>query len=238
MKKIGLVGGISWSSTIDYYRMINEETNKKLGGLHFAECIVYSVNFNDFRTCNAAHDWDGTFRLLSHATARLKAAGAEIIMLGANTAHIVAEQVQQKTGLPLIDIRVATASAIQQKKISKVGLLGTVYTMQLPFYRDKLAEQGIETIIPQDSADREFMEETLLHELGKGIIIPQTKTEYIRIANLLIEQGAEGIVLGCTEIPLLLSQDDFTAPVFNTTLIHVQAAVDCAVDYQVHQSGG
>jgi len=231
MKKIGLVGGISWSSTIDYYRFINEESNKILGDLNFAECIVYSVNFNDFRTYNAAHDWDSTFNLLLNAAMHLKAAGAELILLGANTAHIVAERVQEKTGLPLIDIRVATANAIQQKKIKKIGLLGTVYTMELPFYKDKLSEHGIETIIPQIDADREFIEETLVHELGKGIIMPKTKAEYIRIANVLIEQGAEAIVLGCTEIPLLLSQDDFTVPVFNTTLIHVQAAVEYAANY-------
>ena len=231
MIKIGLVGGISWSSTIDYYRFINEESNKKLGDLNFAECIVYSVNFNDFRTYNAAHDWDSTFNLLLNAAMHLKAAGAGLIMLGANTAHIVAEQVQQKTGLPLIDIREATANAISQMKIRKVGLLGTVYTMELPFYKDKLSEHGIETIIPQNEADREFIEETLVHELGKGIIMPKTKAEYIRIANGLIERGAEGIVLGCTEIPLLLSQNDFAVPVFNTTLIHVQAAVEYAVNH-------
>ncbi len=231
MIKIGLVGGISWSSTIDYYRFINEESNKRLGGLNFAECIVYSVNFNDFRKCNAAHDWDGTLSLLLNAAKHLKTAGAGLIMLGANTAHIVAEQLQQKTGLPLIDIRDATAIAVNQKKIKKIGLLGTAYTMELPFYKDKLSAQGIETIIPQHAADRKLMEETLLHELGKGIIKPETKIEYIRIANELIEQGAQGIILGCTEIPLLLSQDDFAVPIFNTTLIHVQAAVEYAFNF-------
>ncbi len=233
MKKIGLVGGISWSSTLDYYRYINEETNKRLGGLHFAECIIYSVNFNDFNKCNAVHDWNGTSSLLQKAALYLKAAGAELIMLGANTAHVVAEEVEQKTGLPLIDIRVATASAINQQRIKKVGLLGTVFTMELPFYKNKLSEFGIESIIPLDTADREYMEETLLHELGKGIILPKTKTEYMRIANSLIERGAEGIILGCTEIPLMLSQDDFPVPVFNTTHIHVKAAVDHALNQAI-----
>ncbi len=231
MIKIGLVGGISWSSTVDYYRFINEETNKKLGGLNFAECIIYSVNFNDFNVYNAAHDWNGTSSLLHNAALHLKAAGAGLIMLGANTAHVVAEEVEQKTGLPLIDIRVATAHAITQKKLKKVGLMGTVYTMELPFYKDKLMEHGIEAIIPLDDADREFMEDTLLHELGKGIITPQTKSSYISIANSLIERGAEGIILGCTEIPLMLSQDDFSVPVFNTTHIHVKAAVDYALNH-------
>jgi len=236
MIKIGLVGGISWSSTIDYYRYINEESNKLLGGLNFAECILYSVNFNDFRTYNAAHDWENTFRLLSAAAIRLKNAGAGLIMLGANTAHIVAEQVQQKTGLPLIDIRTATANAVTQKNIKKVALLGTVYTMELSFYKDELTRHGIEVLIPCDAADRQFMENSLLYELGKGIIKPETKTRYIQIANSLVQQGAAGIILGCTEIPLLLSQDDFNVPVFNTTRIHVQAALEYAVNNLVTNS--
>lgn len=236
MIRIGLVGGISWTSTMDYYRFINEESNKRLGSLNFAECIIYSVNFNDFRTYNAAHDWASTYSLLSDAAMHLKAAGAGLIMLGANTAHIVAELVQQKTGLPLIDIREATAHAVRQRKIKKVGLLGTVYTMELPFYKDRLSEHGIEAIIPLNEADREFIEETLLHELGKGIVLPETKAEYIRIANGLLEQGAEGIILGCTEIPLMLSQEDFHVPVFNTTLIHVQAAIEFAINHSTKTS--
>ncbi|MEO6669851.1 MAG: amino acid racemase [Ferruginibacter sp.] len=230
MIKIGLVGGISWSSTLDYYRFINEETNKRLGGLNFAECIIYSVNFNDFNACNAAHDWKGAFGLLHNAALHLKAAGAGLIMLGANTAHIVADEIAQSIDLPLVDIRMATAHAINQKKIKKVGLLGTVFTMELPFYKNKLLEHGIETLIPLHNADREFMEDTLLHELGKGIIMPKTKSGYLRIANSLIERGAEAIILGCTEIPLMLSQDDFSVPVFNTTFIHAKAAVDYALN--------
>lgn len=225
MKKIGLVGGISWTSTIDYYRFINEETNKILGSLNFAECIIYSVNFEHFRKYNAAHNWDATFELLSDAAFHLKDAGADIILLGANTAHIVAERISEKISLPIIDIRVATAHAIQEKHLTKVGLLGTVYTMELDFYKNKLSEYGIEAIIPQSKTDREYIEETLLHELGKGVILPETKSEYIRIANTLIEQGAEGIILGCTEIPLILQQEDIPVPVFNATHIHAKAAV-------------
>lgn len=229
MKKIGVVGGISWTSTVDYYRFINEEVNNQLGGLNFADCIIYSVNFEKFARFNAAHNWDATFVLLSDAALHLKAAGADVILLGANTAHIVAERIEEAIGLPLIDIRVATANAIQAKGLSKVALLGTVYTMELGFYRDKLAEQGVETIIPPNKADRDFIEGTLLHELGKGILLPETKKEYLHICNKLIEQGAEGVVLGCTEIPLLLSQEDLSVPVFNTTLIHAQAAVAFAL---------
>jgi len=226
MKKIGLVGGISWTSTIDYYRIINEETNKQLGGLNFAECIIYSVNFEQFRRYNAAHNWNGSFELLSQAASHLKDAGADVILLCANTAHIVAERMTAAIGLPLIDIRIATAHAIKNKNIAKIGLLGTVFTMELDFYKKKLSEYGIESIIPAIQSDRKYMEETLLHELGKGIIKAATKAEYLRIANALIREGAEAIVLGCTEIPLLLSQDDFNIPVFNTTQIHAQAAVD------------
>ena len=229
MKKIGLVGGISWSSTIEYYRYINEEVNNKLGGLNFAECIIYSVNFDDFRKFNAAHNWDDTFKLLSNAALQLKKAGAEILVLGANTAHIVADRISERVGLPLIDIRSSTANAINKKGLRKVGLLGTIYTMELPFYKDQLLENDIEVITPQNKTEKNFIEETLLHELGKGILIAKTKTEYIRIANTLIEQGAEGMILGCTEIPLLLKQEDMSVPVFNTTQIHAQAAVQMAL---------
>ncbi|MFT3751133.1 MAG: amino acid racemase [Agriterribacter sp.] len=229
MKKIGLVGGTSWISTIDYYRFINEETNKRLGGLNFAECVIYSVNFEHFRKYNAMHNWDGTFDLLATAALKLKDAGAEIILLGANTAHIVAERVSNKVGLPLIDIRLATANAVHKKKLKKIALLGTVFTMQLDFYKDKLTEQGLETMIPKTKAEIEFIEKTLVHELGKGIILPKTKQEYLAIINRLIKQGAEGIVLGCTEIPLIINQEDVSVPVFNTTLIHAQAAVELAL---------
>lgn len=228
MKKIGLVGGISWTSTMDYYRLINEAVNKKAGGLNFAECIIYSVNFEHFRKHNAAHDWDAAFGLLQDAAMRLKDAGADLIMLGANTAHIVAERIAAAAELPLIDIRTATAKAIKDRNISRVGLLGTVYTMELDFYKQKLAANGIEALVPDNKSDRDYIEETLLHELGKGIITADTKAGYLRIAGSLLERGAEGIVLGCTEIPLLLSQNDFTVPVFNTTQIHAHAAVEFA----------
>jgi aspartate racemase len=229
MKKIGLAGGISWSSTIDYYRYINEISNKALGGLNYAECIIYSINFEDFRKCNAAHNWDGTFELLLKAVLHLKDAGAEVILLGANTAHIVADRIREKTGLPLVDIRVATAQTITETKIKKVGLLGTVYTMELDFYKNKISEYGIEVMIPESKTERQFIEQTLLHELGRGVMIEKTKRGYLQIINGLIERGAEGIILGCTEIPLLIKQEDVPVPVFNTTQIHATAAVQFAL---------
>lgn len=229
MKKIGLVGGISWSSTVDYYRIINEEVNRIKGGLTFAECIIYSVNFEKFRNCNAAHDWDGAFTLLSDAALRLKDAGAEIIVLCANTAHIVAERVEDAVQLPLVDIRLATAAAIHAHNITRVGLLGTTYTMELDFYKDKLRAAGLDPIIPAQQSDRDLIEDTLVQELGKGIVLPDTKQEYLRIAETLIREGAQGMILGCTEIPLLIGQEDFSIPVFNTTEIHAKAAVALAL---------
>jgi aspartate racemase len=228
MKKIGLVGGISWSSTLDYYRLLNEEVNKKLGGLDFAECIIYSVNFNHFQKFNAHYDWDSTFELLGHAAESLKRAGADVIVLCANTAHVVAERIRERVDLPLVDIRVATALSVQGKGLRKVGLLGTVYTMELDFYKNVLHAHGIETIIPEKEG-RDYIEETLVQELGQGILKPETKEAYLQIINTLIQQGAEGIILGCTEIPLLIGQEDVSVPVFNTTHIHVQAAVQFAL---------
>lgn len=229
MKKIGIVGGTSWTSTIDYYRYINELGNQRLGGLEYPECIIYSLNFDRFRLCSAAHDWDGMYALLLDAALRLETAGASMILLGANTAHIVAERIAAGITVPLIDIREATARAIGDCQLQTVGLLGTSYTMELAFYREKLSSFGIETLTPQEQSDRDYIEQTLLHELGKGIISTHTKAAYTRIGNELIERGAQGLVLGCTEIPLLLSQADFTVPVFNSTLLHARAAVELAL---------
>lgn len=229
MKTIGLVGGISWTSTIEYYRHINEEANKRLGALNFAECIIYSVNFEHFRNANAAHHWETTYQLMCDAAFKLQKAGARVILLGANTAHIVAERVNNSVNLPLIDIRVATSDAVKKCGLKRIGLLGTVYTMQLDFYKQKLTGEGLEVLVPSDKSELEFIERTLVHELGKGIIRLDTKQEYISIINRLIQRGAEGVILGCTEIPLIISQRDVSVPVFNTTEIHARAAVEFAL---------
>lgn len=228
MKKIGLVGGISWVSTLDYYRYINEGINERLGGLEFAECIIYSVNFNDVQR-HGWDNWEATFRLLSAACTHLKAAGAEAIVLCANTAHAIADELEAYIQLPLIHIATATATEVSRHGLRKVGLLGTKFTMELPFYKDKLRLQNIEALIPPEQAVRDFIQQTLKEELGRGIVSPATKAAYIEVTNQLIACGAEGIVLGCTEIPLLLSQQDVAVPVFDTTRIHVQAAVDFAL---------
>ena len=225
MKKLGLVGGISWTSTLDYYRYINEGINEKLGGLNFAECLIYSVNFDDFQKYNAAYDWEATYKLLANAAEDLKKAGAEAIVLCANTAHIVADRIEEKLQLPLIHVVTATANAIRQQKLKRVGLIGTSYTMELDFYKTKLKAGGIESIIPESQEDRDYIEDKLRNELGRCIINPATKSGYLSIIQQLIERGAEGIILGCTEIPLLITQEDVAVPVFDTTKIHSAAAV-------------
>ncbi|RZM00230.1 MAG: amino acid racemase [Pedobacter sp.] len=197
--------------------------------LFFAECIIYSVDFDKFRTFNLNHQWNETAKLLTDAATNLQFAGADAILLCANTAHRVAGEVQEAINIPLIDIRDATIKAIHQQGLKRVGLLGTVFTMEMEFYREKFTAAGIETIIPQHKTDRDYIEDTLLHELGKGIIRLTTKAAYLKIIDELIAKGAEGIILGCTEIPLLISEDDLSIPSFNTTKIHVLAAVDFAL---------
>ncbi len=229
MKKLGLVGGISWVSTIDYYRYINEGINERLGGLNFAECIIYSLNFDDFQRNNTANNWEATFKLILNACENLKRSGAEAIVLCANTAHAVAEKVEQKIKLPLIHIATATANEINKQGIKKVGLLGTKFTMEMDFYKSKLNEHHIESIVPASQEIRDYLQQTIKEELGRGVIKEETKKAYISITDQLIKEGAEGIILGCTEIPMLITQQDVSVPVFDTTKIHSQAAVEFAL---------
>ncbi|MCV2487040.1 aspartate/glutamate racemase family protein [Flavobacterium sp. SH_e] len=226
MRKIGLIGGISWVSTSDYYTLINKGINEKLGGLNFSECLIYSFNYADIKKNNDANDWDSTFNLLFKAAEVLKSGGAEAILLCANTMHLIADKLQKAIGLPLIHIAEETAIEIQKKEIKKVGLLGTKFTMELDFFKDKLAEKGIETIIPISEEDKDFIHYTIFEELGRGIATEETKKRYLEIANELIKNGAEGIILGCTEIPLVIKEDDLNVPIFDTTLIHTQAAIN------------
>lgn len=222
MKKIGLVGGISWVSTMDYYKFINEGVNAKLGGLNFAECMIYSLNFGDIQ----AKTWMKSYELLLSACECLKKGGAESIVLCANTAHIFADRLQEDVRLPIISIVVETAKAVSKTGIKKVGLLGTKFTMEMDFYKDKLEEYGIEVIIPAEQKTRDYIQHTVKEELGIGLINPETKKNYISIVEQLVSGGAECVVLGCTEIPLLISQEDFEIPVFDTTRIHSQAIVE------------
>lgn len=228
MKILGLIGGISWVSTIDYYRLINQGINEKLGDLNFAECLIYSFNYQDIKNNNDTGDWNKTLQMLTKAALGMKAAGAEAIVLCANTMHMIADQLEQNVQLPLIHIATVTAQAIKRKGLRKVGLLGTKFTMEQSFFRDKLAANDIETIIP-DAADREHIHYTIFEELGRNVIKPETKDFYLGVIDKLVKQGAEGIILGCTEIPLLISPDDVSIQLFDTTLIHSKAAVEFAL---------
>lgn len=222
MKKIGLVGGISWVSTMDYYKFINEGVNSKLGGLQFAECVIYSLNFSDVQ----AKGWNDAFELLLNACESLKRSGADCIALCANTAHLYADRLQDRIKLPMIHVGVETAKAIRKQGFKKAGLLGTKFTMEQDFYRRKLEEYGLEVLIPEKQETRDYIQHTVKEELGVGFINPTTKAKYISIVNELVDSGAECVILGCTEIPLLINQSDFKIPVFDTTKIHARAIVD------------
>lgn len=226
MKIIGLIGGISWVSTGDYYKLINQGINDKLGGLNFSECLIYSFNYADIKKNNENNDWDSTFNLLLKGCQFLKQGGAEAIVLCANTMHFIADRLETAIDLPIIHIANATAIEIEKKELKKVGLLGTKFTMELDFFKDKLLNKGIEAIIPKSEEDKDFIHTTIFEELGKGIVTSETKKRYLEISNQLIKEGAEGIILGCTEIPLVIKAEDLTVPIFDTALIHSNAAVD------------
>ena len=228
MKIIGLVGGTGWISTVEYYRIINEETNRRLGGMDFARCVLYSVNFGDIQRFNEKHETEGIFSLLLSAAKKLETVGVDCILLCANTMHMYADRVEKEISVPLIHIVKATATQIRKKNINTVGLLGTRPTMELDFYMKKLAEDGITTIVP-DKDERVFIQRTIDTELLKGVFPPESKKRFLKIIQKLRSQGAEGVVLGCTEIPLLIKQEDVDFPLFNTTVIHSVAAVDFAL---------
>jgi aspartate racemase len=224
MKTIGLVGGTSWVSTQDYYKYINEGVNKKLGGMNFARLIIHSLNYADIKKNNDANDWDANFNLIAPACENMKAGGAEGIVLCANTMHLIADRIEEKIKLPVIHIATATATEIKKLNLKKVALLGTKFTMERDFFTNKLKDKGIEAVIP-DSTDRDFIHYTIFEELGRGIISKETKMKYLTIIRKLMAQGAEGVILGCTEIPLLIQQGDLEIPGFDTTKIHSDAAV-------------
>ena len=228
MKTIGLVGGITWHSSLDYYRIINEQINTMLGEDNTAKIILYSINYGEIKKLTHEENWDQIINIICHAAKKIEQAGADCLLIGANTMHKIADEVQSSINIPLIHIADATAKEIKKKNISTIALLGTKYTMQFNFFRDKLAEYEIETIIPGEE-DVQMVNDSIYNELAKGIILSQTKQNYLHLINKLIEQGAEGIILGCTEIPLLIKQQDCSVPVFDTTYIHAMAAVNFAL---------
>ncbi len=228
MKTIGLVGGTGWVSTVEYYRTINEETNRILGALNFAKCILYSLDYGEIEEFNKRDDMEGIFSLILDASKKLVSIGADCIVLCANTLHMFADRLQKEVPVPLIHIAIATARQIKSRNISKVGLLGTKLTMEKDFYKTKLNQERIEVVVPE-LPDREFIDHTITNELLKGIKSETSKDRFLVIMRKLRSQGAEGIVLGCTEIPLLIQQEDTDLPVFNTTVIHSLAAVEFAL---------
>jgi aspartate racemase len=228
MKTLGLIGGMSWVSTMDYYRYINELANKKRGGLNFAQMLIYSLSFNDVKTLADASDWESLGELFSQIAGRLESAGAEAIVLCANTAHIVADKVAARIIIPLISIVEATAKEILKQDLQRVILLGTKFTMENDFYKDGLAKYGIEAIIP-NAEERDFIHWSIFEELGKNIFTSDTKQKYLEIIESISRSGGQGVIFGCTEIPMLLKPEDCPLPSFDTTLIHAQAAVDFAL---------
>lgn len=228
MKTLGIIGGLSWFSTTVYYRTINQLTNQQLGGSHSARLLLYSVDFNDFKILQDNNDWGKIEQMFTEIALRLQNAGADCIVMATNTPHLVADIVRQKIKIPLLYIAEETAKEIVRQKINKVGLLGTKFTMEKDFFKDCLTKFGIETVIP-DSSDREFIHTSIFNELTKGIFRDETKKKYIDIIAKQKRDGADGVIFGCTEIALLIKQDDSNIIVFDTTAIHSKAAVDFAL---------
>jgi len=229
MKTIGIIGGLTWLSTAEYYRLLNEMVNEKLGGVSSAKIILHSVNFHEIKTLTFAEDWQAIIEIIGAIAKKLQDAGADCILIGANTMHKIAAEVQAKVSVPVIHVAAATAKSIEKQGLSKVALLGTKYTMELGFYQRELQKHHITTIIPNE-ADRQYIHDAIYNEMGKNIFLPATKKQFLVIIDKLIKEGAEGVILGCTEIPLLLKQPDCPIPVFDTTLIHTGAAVAFALE--------
>ncbi len=226
MKTIGLLGGMSWESTIPYYRLINEGIKTRLGGLHSASLLLHSVDFHDIEACQASGDWDRAGEILASAAAGLEHAGAEGIVLCTNTMHKVADQIEDRCSVPFLHIADATARAIQKQNLQRVALLGTRYTMEQDFYRGRMRDDhGIETCVP-DGEDRVRVNQIIFDELCRGTFSEPSRTYFIDLIARMANQGAEGVIFGCTEIGLLVSQDQSPIPVFDTAALHAADVVD------------
>ena len=228
MKTIGMLGGMSWESTAEYYRLANERVRERLGGVHSARIVLDSVDFADIEALQTAGDWDGAGTVLAERARAVQAAGAELLVLCTNTMHKVADVVAAAMTIPLLHIGDVTAERIRAAGLETVGLLGTAFTMEQDFYRDRLAAHGIRTIVP-GAPDRADVHRIIYDELVRGVVSEASRAVYREVIARLVREGAEGIVLGCTEIELLVDQDDSAVPVFPTTRIHVDAAVDAAL---------
>jgi len=228
MKTIGLIGGTGWVSTLEYYRLLNQEVNSRLGGLNAAKCLLYSFNYDELAALNQENNHAGVLKMVVDAAQKLELSGVDGIALCANTLHYYADDLQKQITKPIIHIASATADEIKREGYSTIGLLGTKMTMEENFYKNRLNDSGIRTLIPNDR-ERAFIHGSIFNELLKEVFLDSTKQQFLGIISNLKQQGAEGIVLGCTEIPLLIKQKDVDLPVFNTLEIHVKAIADFAI---------
>jgi len=229
MKKIGLIGGMSWESSLEYYRIINETVKQQLGGLHSAECVMYSVDFDEIEKLQHQGKWEELTQIMIDCAQRLEKAGANLIIICTNTMHKMAEEVESSITIPLLHIADATAEKIKEKGFKKVGLLGTKFTMEEDFYKGRLIEKhGLEVIMP-NSEEMQIVHDIIFNELCLGEIKETSKEQYKKIIRNLAKKGAEGVILGCTEIPMLIKQKDVEIPLFDTIKIHAEFAVDYAI---------
>ena len=229
MKTIGLLGGMSWESSIEYYRIINQEVKARLGGMHSAQCLMYSVDFSAIEKLQHAGEWDALTQAMIDAVRRLEKGGADILVICTNTMHRMADEIQAVTRIPLLHIADATAAAIKALGLHTIGLLGTRFTMEGDFYRGKLEkDHGLKVLIPNNEG-REIVHHIIYDELVQGIIREDSRKAYLGVIAELKSRGAEGVILGCTEIPLLVKQADVSIPIFDTTTIHAKAAVEWAL---------
>ena len=229
MKTIGLIGGMSWESSLEYYRIINETVKEKLGGFHSAKCLMYSVDFEEVEKLQRNGKWDEATALMIDAAQRVKKGGADFVVICTNTMHKMAEEVQSSINIPLLHLADVTAERIKAQGLKKVGLLGTKFTMEEDFYKGRLIKKhGLEVVIPDDE-EREAINNILYNELCMGEIKKISKDKFKKIIDNLVLKGAEGIILGCTEIPLLIDKEDYEIPLFDTTRIHAEEAVEYAL---------
>ena len=228
MKVIGLIGGMSWESSVEYYRIINEEVKRRLGGLHSAKCLLYSVDFEEIERFQSNGDWKKAGEVLGDVALSLEKGGADFIVICTNTMHKVLDDVQSKINIPLLHIADATTTQIKEQGISSIGLLGTKYTMEQDFYKSRLESNGINVIVPNDN-EREIVNKVIYDELCLGKVHQGSRDYYKKVIQGLIESGAEGIILGCTEIGLLIKPEDSDVPLFDTTYIHAREAVDMSL---------
>ncbi|HBE9249631.1 TPA: aspartate/glutamate racemase family protein [Clostridioides difficile] len=225
MKTIGLIGGMSWESTITYYQVINTVIKERLGGLHSSKCILYSVDFQEIEECQSSGNWEKSAKILADAAIKLQEAGADFIVICTNTMHKVSDKIQESIHIPLLHIADVTATVLREKEIKKMALLGTKYTMEQDFYKNVIINNGIEVLIPNEE-DRIIVNDTICNELCLGIISESSKKAFLSIIDKLGKQGAEAVILGCTEIGLLIKQNDTSIPLFDTTVIHaIEAAL-------------